>query len=306
MTGPERSPHFSLLAAFLLLVMGMMWGLQFAMLKLAARGGYSEPAALLIALVLLSLVFSAMTLGRGAAIRPDAALLRFLIVIACLGYVIPLIATLHASTALGAGVLSLAACMAPVVAMLAAIALRIEPVAGRRMLAVACGLASILFLLLPELSLPGRGNLPAMLVALLVPLCYGLESTYIARYWPTGMSPLQVVTAQSIAATLIVGPLCLVWGGPFPPLIPADWGLPELGLLVFVAAGVIESLIYFWLIRHTGAVYVNFGTFISLFAGIAWGMALFGESHGATTWYAALLLVVALVLAREGSAPRRA
>ncbi|MEO1139408.1 MAG: DMT family transporter [Pseudomonadota bacterium] len=292
----------SLLASGLLLVMGMMWGLQFAMLKLAARGGYSEPAVLLIALVLLSIAFTALLLLRGARLRLDARLLVFLLMIATLGYVIPLIATLATVPVLSAGVLSLVACLSPVAALFASVLMRTEHVAPRRVVAVALGLVSVALLLVPELVLPEGGRTFWILVALLVPLCYGIESVYIARHWPGGMSPLQVVTAQTIAATLIVAPLCLIWAGPFPSLGPDGPGLPELGIAIFVIAGVVESLIYLWLIRHTGGVFVNFGTFISLFAGIAWGIVLFGEAHPATTWLAVAVLVLALGLAGQGSA----
>ena len=53
---------------------------------------------------------------------------------------------------------------------------------------------------------------------------------------------------------------------------------------------------YFWLIRTTGGVLVSFGTFVSLFAGIGWGMAIFSESHGPAVWVAVLVLVGALAL----------
>lgn len=289
------------MATTLLIIMGMMWGLQVAMLKLAARGGYSEPAVLLVALVLLSLAFAGLCAARGQGFRPNPALFRFLLVIAALGYVVPLITTLYAAPALSAGVLSLTACMAPVVAILTALALRVEAVSRRRMIAVLLGLASVVILLLPELALPEAGKSLWILAALAVPLCYGIESIYIARHWPDGLTPLQVVTAQSIAAAVIVTPLCLVWSGPFPALGKNEPGLPELGIAGFVAAGVIESLIYLWLIRKTGGVFVNFGTFVSLFAGIIWGMVLFAESHAAPVWAAAGLLILALALAGHGT-----
>ena len=66
--------------------------------------------------------------------------------------------------------------------------------------------------------------------------------------------------------------------------------------LVFVAAGIIETLLYFLLIKYAGGVFVSFGTFISLFAGIAWGIALFAEVHPASTWVAVIALFASLAL----------
>ena len=60
---------------------------------------------------------------------------------------------------------------------------------------------------------------------------------------------------------------------------------------------VVESVLYFYLISKTGGVFVTFAGFVSLFAGIGWGVLLFAESHGAMVWFAVGLLCVSLFLA---------
>ena len=73
-----------------LLVMGALWGLQFAMLKMAAEAGYQEISVLMISLLLLSLAFLGLSKikGEGRVLRRDW--IPFLIVTALMGYVIPL------------------------------------------------------------------------------------------------------------------------------------------------------------------------------------------------------------------------
>lgn len=288
-----------LFAAALLLVMGMMWGLQFAMLKVSAREGYSEIAVVMVALVLLSIAFTAISWARGEMLRPRRGLVRFLVVSATLGYVVPLLAALTAAAQLSTGLLSLIGSMSPVVAITIAIVMRTEPVSRRRILAVALGLMSVCIILLPQLAGPGLGMAPWVLVALAVPVAYGMKSIFIARTWPLGLTALQAVTGETIVAAFLVAPLFLFSTGTLP--LSGGWGVAETAILVFVAAGVIESLIYFYLIRHTGGVLVNFATFVSLFAGIGWGVVLFGESHSALVWGAVLLLVASLYLvSRDG------
>ncbi|KZY48001.1 hypothetical protein A3731_28795 [Roseovarius sp. HI0049] len=154
---------------------------------------------------------------------------------------------------------------------------------------------SVAVILLPHVDAPGFGMAPWILLALLVPVSYGIESVYISRHWPAGMSAMQAVTGETVTAAVVVLPLFLaVSGGTLP--LSAGWTMAETAILVFVGAGVVESLIYFYLIRHTGGVFVNFGTFVSLFAGIGWGIVLFGESHSALVWGAVLLLVGSLYL----------
>jgi len=293
-------PLSSFLALTLLVIMGTFWGLQFAMLKLAASGGHSELTVLMVALVLLSLVFFAITMLKGHRFRLARHMVPFFVITSILGYVVPLLATLHAAPHLSAGVLVMLASLSPVAAIATALAWRSERVTVVRMAAVALAIVSIGMIFWPELTLPGLGDANWMLLALVVPLTYGFESVYIARFWPDGLSPLEAVTGESIIATLLMLPVFLLYGDPVPSAW--TWGPAETGIAVFVAAGVIESLIYFYLIRQTGGVFVNFGTFVALFAGIAWGMVLFGETHPATVWLAVVVLVVALWLAvRDGS-----
>jgi len=134
-----------------------------------------------------------------------------------------------------------------------------------------------------------------MVIALVVPLCYGIEPIYIAANWPRGFTALQAVTGETLFAAVMMMPIFLLFGDPLGSNVL--WSSAELAILVFVAAGVIESLLYFYLIQKTGGVFVSFGTFISLFAGIAWGIVLFSEVHDSIVWLAVGALCLALALA---------
>ena len=104
-------------------------------------------------------------------------------------------------------------------------------------------------------------------------------------------------TARSAIAWL---PVFFLYGGP----LAITGSATLLALLVFVAAGVIESLLYFHLIRKTGGVLVSFGSFVALFAGIGWGMLLFSERHGQAVWAAAGVLCLAPALVGRDKAVR--
>ncbi|NNE23587.1 MAG: DMT family transporter [Rhizobiales bacterium] len=282
-------------ALLLLVIMGALWGLQFAMLKLAAEGGYSEINILMLALVLLSIAFSAIMYLRKQSFAVNRGRIAFLLITAVLGYVIPLGAALYAAPHIPAGILTLIGCLAPVVSISIALALRTEFVSLQRVLALVCGLIAIALVLWPQIELPGLGAAPWMLLALLVPACYGIESIYAAVYWPKGWTSLQAVTGETLVATVLVLPIFAALGDPVS--MATTWSTAEWAIAVFVMAGVVESLIYFYLIQTTGGVFVSFGTFISLFAGIGWGMVLFGESHGVLVWGAVGTLCAALALA---------
>ena len=282
------------LPLLVLLLMGMTWGLQFAMLKLAVERGHSELNVLLMALLLLSIVYAILVGLRGRVFRPTREHLVFFVIIAILGYILPMGATLYAAPYLPAGIITLFASLSPIATFVVAIGLRTEPVSRIRILVMLLGCVSALLVLAPQADLPGRGALGWMLLVLIVPVCYGVESIYVAARWPKGLGVLELGLGEVLVAAILTLPFFFLFGEPQSFGIGVS--IADLAILVFVLCGVFEVLMYFWLIRVTGGVLVSFGTFVSLFAGIGWGMVIFSESHGPAVWVAVLILVAALAL----------
>ena len=289
------------MALALLLVMGSTWGLQFSMLKFAAAGGYSELTVLMIAMVLLSVIYLVIALAKGERLAYSRQLPAFLIITSILGYIAPLLALLHAAPHLPAGLMTLIASLSPVIAVSLALVLRTERVSRSRALAVAIGLLSTLIILWPELQLPGYGKAGWILLAMTVPLVYGAESIFISRFWPAGLTTLHAVSGETIIAAILVFPVYWIYGDALPDQV--RWTQAETAIAVFVLASVAEGLIYFYLIKRTGGVLVNFGGFVALFAGIFWGWVFFSETHPANVWLAVAVLVTALALANRQSKP---
>jgi drug/metabolite transporter (DMT)-like permease len=284
-----------LIALTMLPTIGILWGLQFAMLKIAASAGYPEINVLMVTLVLLSLAFILIVAVKREFFTIDGERAIFILVTCLLGYVIPLLAGIYAAPHLKAGVLILVISLTPMVSISTALALRSERVSLARILAVLLGALSITLVLWPELDLPGWSKAFWIAVAFLIPLTYGIESVYIDIKWPKGLSALQMVAAETIGAMIFVLPLFLIFGDL--TLSSFELGQAELAIGIFAAAGVIESILFFYLIRDTGGVLVSFGSFVSLFAGVAWGIILFSESYGAMVWLAVAVLAIALFLA---------
>ena len=277
-----------------LLLMGMTWGLQFAMLKLAVERGRAELNVLLMALVLISVVYAILVAVRGRAFRPTREHLVFFVIIAILGYILPMGATLYAAPYMPAGIITLFASLSPIATFAVAIGLRTEPVSRIRIGAMLLGCVSALLVLGPQAELPGYGALGWMLLVLIIPVCYGVESIYVAARWPKGLGVLELGLGEALVAAVLALPLFFLFGEP--AAFGLGFSVADLAILTFVLCGVFEVLMYFWLIRVTGGVLVSFGTFVSLFAGIAWGMVIFSERHGPSVWLAVLVLGGALAL----------
>ena len=289
----------TLLHTSLLVIMGAMWGLQFAMLKLAAGDGIDEIAILTFSLIFLSIFFTAVALFLRKRFFPSLSNIVYFCIGSFLGYIAPLGAVLYISQNLTTGMITLIASLTPVVTVAITLVIRSEIVSRTKIIGMALGLVACALVLWPELGDWENSQLWWLTIALIMPLSYGIDGIYIARYWPVELDSLQVVAGETITAALMMMPFYFLFSEPvsFTPVgSPGQWGI-----FWFSIAGVVEVLLFFYLIRNAGPVLVSFGSVISLFAGIAWGIALFGEQHPAIVWLAVLLLAMALVFVVIGS-----
>jgi drug/metabolite transporter (DMT)-like permease len=103
-----------------------------------------------------------------------------------------------------------------------------------------------------------------------------------------------------MTAALLLAPAMLVLdrGAAFAAPLWA-WGL----VAAAAAAGLAQGYLYFLLLSRGSAVFATLGSFVSLAAGVGWGMALLGETHPPLFWGATALVVAALALAVRGRAP---
>ena len=268
----------------LLVLMGATWGLQVAMLKLALGASYNEQQVILYTLVLVGVAYFVLLVIRKGLFRFDKTNIVFFVVTSILGYLIPMGATLVAARALPAGLLAFLVSMSPLFTFATAIILKTEKVSGFRLGALVFGSLAAIMVAWPEFRLPGYGALPWMAVGLLIPFCYGIESIYIDKFWPENLDVFQIGFGEVVFAIIILLPFMLF--GDSPIFVPIDWNVSTLAVLIFAVCGLFEVVMYFHLIQTTGGVLVSFATFVSLFAGIGWGILIFNESHSSWIWIA--------------------
>ena len=281
-----------LLYLFLLLVMGIAVGAELPTIKLAITGGHDEFTVLMVALILISISYLLVLLVRRSLFRITGEVVVFLGITALLGYLFPLVAALYAAPYLAAGVMTLIATLTPVVTVVVALLLRTERVSPQHITAIALGVVAAVLVLWPELELPDHGTLPWMLLMGVVPLSYGIESIYVSAKWPRHLDAWQVGFGEAIMAMVLLAPVYPFFGDP--TTLGFDWTVAETGIVLFVVAGLVNIVLYFYIIQKTGGVLVTFGSFITLFAGIGWGMLIFSERHGAMVWASVVVLIGAL------------
>ncbi len=281
--------------AVLLLLLGATWGLQFTLLKIASESRLGELAILTGSMALLAVAYLATLAVRREWFSPSWRHVRFFVISGLFGYVLPLGGVLWVADGLSAGLIVLyTEALDPVFTLAIVLLLRTEPVTRRRLLAVAIAITGVALAMWPDLVSSVDARALGLMIVQIVPLAYAIDGVYVSSRWPQDLSALQVVTGEAIAGTAMLLPIWLVvedFGD-----LPAAIGTAEWAILAFVPVSYLEVYLYFHLLRTRGALFVAFGCFVSLFAGVLWGVALLGERHGPLVWLAVLLVALALNL----------
>ena len=279
----------------LLLLLGASWGLQFTLLKVAVSSHLSELAILTGSMILLAGAYLATLCVRQDWFRTSWRHIRFFAISGMLGYVVPLGGVLWVADQLSAGLIVLyTEALIPVFTIVIALMLRTERLSARRLLAVAVALAGVAIAMSPDLADTASARLQGLLIVLVIPLSYSVDGIYVSTRWPQDLRPFQVVTGEAVAGAVLLLPILLLVEGV--PELPARIGTAEWAVLAFVPVSYLEVYLYFYLLRTRGAVFVSFGSFVSLFAGFFWGAVLLGETHGAPVWVAVAFVSLALYL----------
>lgn len=290
-----------------LLFLGLGWGLTQPLGKIATSSGHLPFGLIFWQLVICVGVLGAICLPRGRGLVFTRASLRFYLVVAALGTLIPN-ATFYLSIArLPSGVMSMLISAVPMIAFPIAMLLGMERFGWARLAGLVLGLVAVGLLAAPGAALPDPAMVAFLPIALIGPFCYALEGLFVARYGMAGMDPVQAMFGASVTGMVLCLPVALATGQFFDPF--ADFGRAEAAL---VGSSMIHAVIYaayVWLAFRAGAVFASQCSYIVTGAGIFWAMALLGERFPPSLWLALVLLLcgVALVSPRKqadtGGAP---
>ncbi|WGV18154.1 DMT family transporter [Fuscovulum ytuae] len=285
-----------------LLCLGLGWGMTQPLGKMATAEGHGPFGLIFWQLVVCVLVLGALCLPRRKGLVFSRPALRFYVVVAALGTLIPN-ATFYLSIArLPSGVMSMIISAVPMIAFPLAVILGMERFGWLRLLGLCLGLVSVLLLAAPGAVLPDAAMAAFLPLAMVGPLCYALEGLYVARYGTAGMDPVQAMFGASVAGLIGVFPVAMLTGQFFDPF--ADFGQAEAALAGSSALHAVIYAAYVWLAFRAGAVFASQCSYIVTGAGIFWAMLLLGERFPPSLWLSLVLLLsgVALVSprAREG------
>ncbi len=284
----------------ILVAMGVGWGSTQPLGKIAAATGHPPFGMLLWQTVFGTVTMAVICIARRTPLPMHGRALRFYGIVALIGTVIPNFTFYYSIARLPSGIMSIIISTIPMIALVIGVVLGGENVTVRRLMGLLLGLAGVLMIALPQASLPDRAMLAFLPVAMVGPLFYAMESTYVARTGLMGMDPLQAMLGAQIAAFMLCVPAVLITGqGMAMPLIPgvAEWAL--------IVSSVLHALLYatfIWLASKTGAVFASQTSYVVTIAGLLVAMAVLGERFSPWVFAAAGVMLCGIALVRPRGA----
>lgn len=279
-----------------LVVLGLGWGSTQPLGKLATSSGHPPFGLIFWQLVVCVVVLGGITLARGRGLPRHRAALQFYVVVALLGTLIPN-ATFYISVArLPAGIMSILISMVPLLAFPLALALGLDRFSLARLGGLILGLCGVALIALPEASLPDPAMVAFLPLAMIGPLFYALEGTYVQRFGTAGMDPVQAMFGASLAGLMLVTPVMLglgQWISPMPP-----WGVAEGALVLSSAMHGLLYAGYVALAARAGAVFASQCSYLVTASGVIWAMILLGERFSPFVWAAMAVMLAGLALVR--------
>jgi drug/metabolite transporter (DMT)-like permease len=287
------------LAAFAaLLGFGAAWGLSMPLIRVAVSTGY-RPLGLIVwqqAIMLVLLVPLLRATGQPLPrIRGNLALF---LVVAAFGSVLPGYFTFLTAVDLPAGIRSIIVALVPMFVLPMALVAGFERPDAWRLLGVLLGGASMVLICLPGARVTGSVGLGVILLAMISPLCYGVEANYLAWRGNGGLHPFQLLFGVAAIGLVLSAPLAAASGQLSWPrgLGAAEWALLGAGALnVLAYSG------YVWVVAEAGSVFASQIAYLVTGFGVVWSSVLLGERYSPLVWaaFAVMLAAIALVQPRS-------
>ena len=99
---------------------------------------------------------------------------------------------------------------------------------------------------------------------------------------------------RSVLIQVFLAPVVLATDTFVPLAFP--WGVVEWSVMGMMAVNAASYSVFFYLIQIAGPVFATQMSYVVTVAGVAWGIAIFGEQHSLWIWGALGLMFVGLVL----------
>ena len=298
-----KADRQTVLAVFLLLVCGTLWGATPMLSKLAA-GVDAHPIGLSLVVNSMGTVVCILLCCFRKVLRwPTRAEWHFFFCWAVLYSVLNQVLIYWLSARLDAALVSVFTVLEGLVIFAAAALLRLEKPDLVRCGGLLVGLFGVAVLLFTAHR--GESTIPSlfMAVGLMIPLSYAAETLFIAARRPASVDPLFAVTLVMLCSLPFLLVLAYLSDDFMPMQFPP--GRDEMLALVLMFSTVVANLAFFVLIKKAGSVFAGQLCYVNAVCGIAWGVVVLGEKMPWGMFVAVGFIILGLLLVRPKSEVER-
>jgi drug/metabolite transporter (DMT)-like permease len=295
MSMTQRSSHVDWL---IFVALGVMWGSSYLFIKIGVETLTPFTLVALRLAIGASLLIAVMVVAREPIPR-SVRIYGHLVVMSVFSIVLPFSLITWAEQSVTSSLASILTATVPLfVIVIAALALRDEPITVNRVAGLAVGFVGVV--LLTGGGLLSADSDPLALLALLgAAASYAVGAVYSRRN-VTGLRPMVPAVFQVAFALVIAGALALVFERPFE-LQPTPEAVASVVWLGLMGSG-LAYLAFFRLLRTWGATRTSLVAYVMPAVGIALGVLVVGEPIDLRIVAGTLLVIggIALVNARFG------
>lgn len=275
-------------------LMGAMWGLSFSLGKIAVDAGIKPFGISQFQATVSGLILLVITLIRRKPLGELKDKFGFILVIAILGAAVPGVLFYLAAGHVQAGVLAITVALIPLLTYGASIPLRIEAFNKIRFLGLVFGVVAILFIALPENSLPDRAALPWILLACVSSVCYALENIILGFKSAVTIGAIRMSMGMNLLAGVLLLPFTIYTDSLYIPALPLEMG--DLAVFGLAIISVVAYTMFVMSVAKFGAVFASQTGYLVTLAGVLWGILIFGESHSVWVWFSLVCMIIGLAL----------
>ena len=282
----------------LLLIMGMSWGVVPALSKVMIGPKTLPPlgVAAWVAVVTLAIVtFVMIILGR----RPKFtwSSLRFGLIAGLFAGVLPQTMLFWVSSNVSGVVLSITLALESLIVFLIATALRIEHPSLHRFLGLLFGLLAVVVIVVTGSGTNALGNPLWVLVALVVPLSYAIESILVAA-----MPDDNATSPIEFLFFIMLGSSIWAWSGAtITGTAVSPWTTETTTLALIATIGLVSAISngsYVLAIRKMGAVFASQYAYVVTIMGVGWSVLLLNERLTLWLWLALICVLAGIFMVR--------
>jgi drug/metabolite transporter (DMT)-like permease len=287
----------------LFLLLGFLWGSSYIFIKIGVEGGLTP--FILVSLRLLigvTLLATVVAVAREPLPR-DLRMYGHLVVLGAFSVAIPFVLITAAERSVDSTIAATITSAVPLfVIILAAFALRDEPISMNKLVGVGIGLAGVAILVGFDPEALAGGSLMAELALVGATASYAVGAVY-ARRMVHGLRPMIPALFQVFFAFVMVTVLAFIFEKPFEAPITLETGFAVLWIGLFGSG--LAYLVFFRLLRAWGATRTSLVAYVLPIVGIALGALVLREPIDAGLIVGTALIIggIFVVNSRFGARP---